>query len=80
MEQFNYLVEACDPCEGNADGYQIQGVLVSDFITPRFYDALSTPGTRYSFTGAVTAPRQVLPEGTFPLSTKRLTNGNKSST
>jgi hypothetical protein len=61
--QFNYLVEACDPCEGNTYGYQIQGVLVSDFITPHFYDSLSTPGTRYSFTGAITAPRQVLPGG-----------------
>jgi hypothetical protein len=61
--QFNYLVEACDPCEANSYGYQIQGVLVSDFITPHFYDSVATPGTRYSFTGAITRPRQVLPGG-----------------
>jgi hypothetical protein len=61
--QFNYLVEACDPCEANNCGYQIQGVLVSDFITPHFYDSATTPGTRYSFTGALKAPRQVLPGG-----------------
>lgn len=61
--EFNYLVEACDPCEANQYGYDIQGIAVSDFITPRFYDPLVTPGTRYSFTGAVKAPRQILPGG-----------------
>jgi hypothetical protein len=61
--QFNYLVEACDPCEANDYGYQILGVLVSDFITPHFYDPVSVPGTRYSFTGALTRPRQILPGG-----------------
>jgi len=61
--QFNYLVEACDPCEANGYGYTIQGVLVSDFITQRYYDPIVTPGTRYSFTGALTAPRQMLPGG-----------------
>jgi hypothetical protein len=61
--QFDYLVEACDPCEANDYGYQIQGVLVSDFITPHFYDSAVTPGTRYSFTGALKKPREVLPGG-----------------
>jgi hypothetical protein len=61
--QFNYLVEACDPCEANNYGYEIQGILVSDFITPHFYDPVTTSGTRYSFTGAVTKPRAILPGG-----------------
>ncbi|WP_158751250.1 hypothetical protein [Acidobacterium sp. S8] len=61
--QFGYLVEACDPCEDDKYGYTINGVVVSDFITPRFYDPLETPGTRYSFTGALKAPRQILPNG-----------------
>jgi hypothetical protein len=61
--QFNYLVEACDPCEANNYGYEIQGVLVSDFITPHFYDPVTASGTRYSFTGALTKPRQILPGG-----------------
>jgi hypothetical protein len=61
--QFNYLVEACDPCEANKYGYEIRGVLVSDFITPHFYDSVTASGTRYSFTGAVTKPRQILPGG-----------------
>lgn len=61
--QFNYLVEACDPCEADEFAYSIQGVAVSDFITPHFYDPVETPGTRYSFTGAIKAPRQLLKGG-----------------
>jgi hypothetical protein len=61
--QFNYLVEACDPCEANNYAYSVQGVAVSDFITPHFYDPVTTAGTRYSFGGNIKAPRQILPGG-----------------
>lgn len=61
--QYGYLVEACDPCEDNRYAYTINGIAVSDFITPHYYDPLATPGTRYSFTGALKGPRQVLPGG-----------------
>lgn len=60
---FEYLVEACDPCEADPFTYMIDGVSVSDFITPHFYDPAETPGTRYSFTGAIKAPRQILKGG-----------------
>jgi len=61
--EFEYLVEACDPCEANQYAYSIQGIAVSDFITPRFYDPVATAGTRYSFGGHITRPRQILPGG-----------------
>jgi hypothetical protein len=61
--EFNYLVEACDPCEGNQYAYSIHGVAVSDFITPHFYDPVATAGTRYSFGGNIKKPRQLLPGG-----------------
>jgi hypothetical protein len=61
--QFSYLVEACDPCEADSYAYSISGVAVSDFITPHFYDVAVTPGTRYSFTGAIKYPREILPGG-----------------
>jgi hypothetical protein len=61
--QFEYLVEACDPCEANDYAYSIDGIAVSDFITPHFYDPVSTAGTRYSFGGHIQQPRQVLPGG-----------------
>ena len=62
--QFAYLVEACDPCQGYAHAYPIHGIAVSDFITPHYYDPVRTPGTRYSFTGKVKHPREVLPGDT----------------
>ena len=61
--QFSYLVESADPCEADNFGYQIQGIAVSDFITPHFYDPVETAGVKYSFTGAIKRPRQVLPGG-----------------
>lgn len=60
---FNYLVEACDPCEANGYAYDIDGIAVSDFITSHFYDASATPGVKYSFRGNVERPRQLLPGG-----------------
>jgi hypothetical protein len=61
--QFGYLVEACDPCEDNSYAYTINGIAVSDFITPHFYDPVVTSGTRYSFADNIKAPRQILPGG-----------------
>ena len=61
--RFEYLVEACDPCEADPFTYSIDGVTVSDFITPHFYDLQAAPGARYSFTGAIKAPREILPGG-----------------
>ena len=61
--EFEYLVEACDPCEANQYAYPINGIAVSDFITPHFYDPVVTAGTRYSFGGNISKPREVLPGG-----------------
>jgi hypothetical protein len=61
--EFEYLVEACDPCEANQYAYAINGIAVSDFITPHFYDPVAAAGTRYSFGGNISRPRQVLPGG-----------------
>lgn len=58
-----FLVEVCDPPEGEAFAYTVNGVQVSDFITPHFYDPVAGHGVRYSFTGAITKPRQVLQGG-----------------
>jgi hypothetical protein len=58
-----YLVEVCDPCAAEANGYEIDGVRMADFCTPSFYDPEPKTGARYSFTGAVTKPFEVLREG-----------------
>src|SRR3954469_955111 len=61
--QVEFLVEACDPCEASQFAYTIDGVLVSDFITPSYYDPRRTTAARYSFTGSITRPRQILRGG-----------------
>jgi hypothetical protein len=61
--QIEFLVEACDACEAAEFAYTINGVIVSDFVTPKFYDPKQTVGARYSFTGAITTPREVLAGG-----------------
>jgi hypothetical protein len=58
-----YLVEACDPSEAATFGYTVNGILLSDFYTPRFFDPVRAPGVQYSYTGAITEPRQVLEGG-----------------
>jgi hypothetical protein len=61
--KFEYVVEVCDPSEDDPFGYTIDGVLVSDFYTPHYFDPVAASGVRYSFTGAITRPRDVLPNG-----------------
>ena len=63
QHRVNFLVEVCDPSESEAFAYSVNGVLVSDFYTPHYFDPLPVAGTQYSFTGAITAPRQVLRGG-----------------
>jgi hypothetical protein len=57
------LVEVCDPPEAADFAYTVNGILVSDFYTPNYFDPVATSGVRYSFTGAITEPRQVLRGG-----------------
>ena len=61
---FSYLMELCDPCENADFAYEIDGVVVSDFYTPHYFDRDAAPRTRYSFTGGITGPRQV-PKGGY---------------
>ena len=54
-----YLVEVCDPSENSEFAYTVNGVTVSDFYSPNYFDPVAAQGVRYSFTGALTEPRQV---------------------
>lgn len=58
-----YLVEVCDPSEDVRFSYTVNGISVSDFYSPRFFDPAKTSGARYSFTGAIRRPREVLKNG-----------------
>lgn len=59
----NYLVEVCDPSESADFAYTINGIMMSDFYTPAYFDPIKNPSVRYSFTGAITEPKQVLKGG-----------------
>ena len=62
-----FLVEVCDPCETPSLGYTVNGVRVSDFYTPRYFEpsqsAASPSAVRYDFMGHITEARQVLQGG-----------------
>jgi hypothetical protein len=57
------LVEACDPSEAADFAYTVNGILVSDFYSPRYFDPVAAQGVRYSYTDAIEEPRQVLRGG-----------------
>ena len=63
QSRVEFLVEVCDPCQADAFAYTINGIMVSDFYTPKYFDPVVASGVRYSFSGAVTEPRQVLNGG-----------------
>jgi hypothetical protein len=69
-----FLVEVCDPCQDDQFAYTVNDVLVSDFYTEKYFDPVGVPGVRYSFTGAITSPHQVL-EGGY-LTWREPTNGH----
>lgn len=58
-----YLVEVCDPSEAASFSYKVNGVMVSDFYSPHYFDPVKSEGVQYSYTGAITSPRQVLKGG-----------------
>ncbi len=59
--QVKFLVEVCDPCSDSS--YEVDGVAVSDFYLPHFFDRSDTSGTKYSYAGTISKPQQVLEGG-----------------
>src|ERR1044072_186841 len=59
QKRVEFLVEVSDPSEAAEFGYSVNGILMSDFYTPRFFDPFAASGVRYSFTGGVLKPRQI---------------------
>lgn len=58
-----FLVEVCDPCEATNFDYTVNGIPVSDFYTPHYFDPVAASGVRYSLRGSIKEPRQVLKGG-----------------
>jgi hypothetical protein len=53
--------EAADPVEADNLGYDVDGILVSDFPTPEWFDP--TADGPFDYRGHCTAPLQILPGG-----------------
>jgi hypothetical protein len=60
-QRVKYLLEVCDPCQ--TMWYPVNGVPVSDFFTPRYFDPVEVDSSRFSFTGALTRPLHILSGG-----------------
>jgi len=60
-QRVKYLVEVCDPCQ--TAWYTVNGVRVSDFYTPRYFDPVAVDSARYSYTGALKYPLDILDDG-----------------
>jgi hypothetical protein len=56
-----FLVEVADPVGDSV--YTVDGVKVSDFCTPRYFDPQPSAGVQYCATGAIQGPRQILVDG-----------------
>lgn len=56
-----YLVEVCDACQLAA--YYIDGILVSDFLTPEYFSPSVVSGGRYTYLGSIRHPWDVSPGG-----------------
>jgi len=67
--------EVGDPVEDDRYGYTINGILVSDFVFPAWFDSTATAaGTKYDQRGLLHAPFQILPGGY--VSIFNVTNGS----
>lgn len=58
-----YLLEVCDPCQSSQFAYTVNSVMVSDFYTPEYFDPVKSTAVRYSFSGHICGPREVLDGG-----------------
>jgi len=58
-----YAYENCDACEADEFGYEINGVRVSDFVTPEWFEQKYTQKTILDFRKLIKKPLTLLPGG-----------------
>ena len=58
-----YAYEVCDACEDERFGYEIDVVLVSDFVYPAWFEAFRKKGTRFDHMKKISKPFQLLAGG-----------------
>lgn len=58
-----YAYEVCDACEDEKFGYKIDGVLVSDFVFPAWFESFRKTGTQFDHMKKIKKPLQLLAGG-----------------
>ena len=59
-----YAYEICDPCEIDQFAYTIDGVMVSDFVFPSWFESFRAPGScQFDVMQQINAPFQLLDGG-----------------
>ena len=59
-----YGYEVCDACEDDSFGYKIDGILVSDFVYPAYFESFRKPNSaQFDFGNRITAPFTLLAGG-----------------
>ena len=59
-----YAYEVCDTCEADENGYEIDGVLLSDFVFPSWFEDFRAEGsTQFDQTNQVKSPFELLAGG-----------------
>ena len=60
-----YAYEVCDPCQDDSQGYEIEGVIVGDFVYPSYFEVFRKPNSsQFDHRKQLTAPvPAVLPGG-----------------
>jgi len=58
-----YAYENCDACEDDRYSYAINGVQVSDFVFPSWFQNFNLPNTQYDYCNHITQAFELLPGG-----------------
>jgi hypothetical protein len=59
-----YAYEAADACEDDSLGYEINGILVSDFVFPSWFESFRQPSsTQFDYGNHITKPFEILKGG-----------------
>lgn len=58
-----FAFENCDSCEDDQFAYDINGVKVSDFVTPAWFNVYAPQGTKFDFCGHISQPFEILSGG-----------------
>lgn len=59
-----YAYEVCDACEADQYGYKIDGITVSDFVCPSWFESFWAPGaSQFDYQNQIQRPFELLPGG-----------------